>query len=235
MDSSIPQRVTLSDGRMAITGVATRFVQVPGRRITMEAIALEPLSGHVLREGAFIADERITGLAWLPEDGLGLAGLAEEASEMVLAVRPLPEGGTAARILLVLAHDGEEPGFHSTLWLPATMFFGLKQEVEAGRAGRLSVIATTNLWLDEADREAPADRRVTWRIGPAQDEAGSAPARGLVERIEWGAARPQPPPEPVAEMEEPAEPVSEMLGRINWSLKQIALLLIFLLIVAALK
>lgn len=235
MDSSIPQRVTLSDGKMAVAGVATRFVQVPGRRITMEAVGLEPLSGHVLREGSFIADERITGRAWLPDDGLGLAGLAEEASEMALAIRPLPEGGTAARILLVLAHDGEEPGFHTTLWLPATMFAGLKQDVDAGRAGRLSVIATTNLWLDEADREAPADRRVTWRIGPAQDEAGSAPARGLVERIDWGAARPQPAPEPAEALDEPVDPVSEMLSRINWSLKQIVLVLVFLLIVAALK
>jgi len=235
MDSSTPQRVTLSDGRMSIAGLATRFVQAPERRLKLEALGLEALSGYVLRDGAFATDARIAARGWLPEDGLGRAGLAEQASEIPLAVRPLPEGGPAGRILLMLAHGGDEPDFHATLWLPAGMFTTLKQDVDAGRAGRLSVTATTNLWLDEADRHAPAERPVTWRLSPEADGEGAMPARGLAERIEWGAAPAAPAPEPVEESEPPADPVSEALGKVNWSLKQIVFVLLVLMIIAALK
>lgn len=235
MDSSTPQRVSQSDGKMSIAGLATRFVQDPGRRLKLEAIGLEVLSGYALREGAFASDTRIAGRGWLPDDGLSRAGLAEHASEIPLTVRPLPAGGTASRILLVLAHGGEELEFHATLWLPADIFADLRRDVEGGRAGRLGVTATTNLWLDEAERDAPSDRPVTWRLGPEPDGDGSTPARGLAERIEWGAAPEFTTPEPAPDGEEPTEPVSEMLRRVNWSLKQIALLLVFLLIVAALK
>jgi hypothetical protein len=236
MDSSTPQRVTLSEGRMSIAGLATRFVQDPGRRLKLEAIGLEALSGYVLRDGDFAPDIRIAGRAWLPQDGLGRAGLAEQASEIPLTVRPLPAGGaTTGRILLVLGHGGEEPDFHAALWIPAEMFAALKQDVEAGRAGRLRVTVTTNLWLDEADRDAPPERPVTWQLGPQPDGDGATPARGLAERIEWGAAPEATAPEPTVESAEPTELVGEALGRINWSLRQIALLLVFLLIVAALK
>jgi hypothetical protein len=235
MDSSTPQRVTLSDGRMSIAGLATRFVQNAERRLKLEAIGLEALSGYVLREGAFAPDTRIAGRAWLPQDGLGRAGLAEQASEIPLTIRPVPEGTTTGRILLVLGHGGEEPDFHAALWVPAEMFVTLKQDVEAGRAGRLGITATTNLWLDEADRDTPPERPVTWQLGPEADGDGTTPARGLAERIEWGPAPALPAPEPIQDSAEPSEPVNEALSRINWSLRQIALLLVFLLIVAALK
>jgi len=235
MDSSIPQRVTLSEGRMSIAGLATRFVQAPARRLRLEAIGLEALAGYRLREGAFAPETRITGRGWLPQDGLGRAGLADQASEIPLTIRPLPQDSTASRILLVLDHGGEEPEYHASLWLPAEMFASLRQDVEAGRAGRLGITATTNLWLDEADREIPAERSVAWLLGPDDNGDGTAPARGLAERIDWSAATPEPATQPPDVSEEPAEPVSDMLGRINWSLRQIALLLLFLLIVAALK
>ncbi|WNJ89947.1 hypothetical protein [Bosea sp. 685] len=231
MDLSTAQRATVTDGRMIIAGVPGHFVQAPARRLTVEASGLTALSGYALRDGALANDGRIAAQARLPEDGLGRAGLSEEAGEMPLAIRPLPEGGTAARMLLVLAYGQEEPGYHATLWLPEEIFSALKQDVEAGRAGRLSLVATTSLWLDEAERDTPAERRVAWRLGPDPDDEGSAPARGLVERIAWSAAA-----APLAPAEdEPEETVTEALRRLNWSLKQIALVLVFLMIVAALK
>ncbi|CAN7399935.1 hypothetical protein LJR009_003402 [Bosea sp. LjRoot9] len=233
MDLSTAQRATVTDGKMTIAGVSGHFVQAPARRLTVEASGLAVLSGYALRDGALANDGRIAAQARLPEDSLGRAGLSEEAGEMPLAIRPLPEGGTAVRMLLVLAHGDEEPGYHATLWLPGEVFSALKQDVEAGRAGRLSLVATTSLWLDEAERDAPTERRVAWRLGPRPDDEGSAPARGLVERIAWSAAAPAPALAPAEE--EPEETVTEALTRLNWSLKQIALVLVFLMIVAALK
>jgi hypothetical protein len=235
MDSSTTQRITVNGGRMSIAGLATRFVQVPERRLKLEAIGLEALSGYRLRDGALVDDSRIVGQAWLPQDGLGRAGLAERADSVPLTVRPLPAGGTASRILLVLGHGEDAPEFHATIWLPADIFAAMREAVEAGRAGRLGLVATTNLWIDESERNAPADRPVTWLLGPEAEGDGSAPARGLAETIEWGPEAPPAAPEPVEASEEAAEPASDVLRRINWSLKQIVLLLLFLLIVAALK
>jgi hypothetical protein len=233
MDLSTAQRATITDGRMVIAGLPGHFVQAPARRLTLEASGLVALSGYALRDGALANDGRIAARAKLPEDSLGRAGLSEEAGEMPLAIRPLPEGGAATRMLLVLAHGGVEPGYHATLWLPNEIFSALKQDVEANRAGQLSLVATTSLWLDEAERDAPTERPVAWRLGPGPDDEGSAPARGLVERIGWSEAAASPALAPTEE--EPEETVTEALRRVNWSLKQIALVLVFLMIVAALK
>lgn len=220
---------------MSIAGLAARFIQVPERRVKLEAIGLEALSGHRMRDGELVDDSRVTGQAWLPQDGLGRAGLAERADAIPLAVRPLPAAGTASRILLVLGHGEEEAEFHATIWLPAEMFEELRAAVEAGRAGRLGLVATTNLWLDESERNVAADRPVTWLLGPEPEGDGAAPARGLAERIEWGPEAAAVDPTPVEPSEEPEEPAGDVLRRINWSLKQIALLLLFLLVVAAVK
>lgn len=235
MDSSNTQRVTVNGGRLSIAGLSARFVQVPERRLQLEAFGLEALAGRRLRDGELVDDSRITGQAWLPQDGLGRAGLAERAEAIPLTVRPLPATGTAARILLVLGHGDDAPEFHATLWLPAEIFGELRAAVEAGQAGRLGLVATTNLWLDESERNVAADRPVTWLLGPAPEGDGAAPARGLAERIEWGPEAAAADPAPAEPVEEPEEPASEVLRRINWSLKQIALLLLFLLIVAAVK
>jgi hypothetical protein len=235
MDSSTTQRFTVNGGRMSIAGIAARFVQMPERRLKLEAFGLEALCGHRMRDGALADDSRIVGQSWLPQDALGRAGLAERADAIPLTVRPLPASGTASRILLVLGHGEDAAEFHATIWLPAEIFAGLREAVETGRAGRLGLVATTNLWLDESERNAAHDRPVTWLLGPEAEGEGSVPARGLAETIEWGPEAAHAAPEPVAPSEEPDEPASDVLRRINWSLKQIALLLVFLLVVAAMK
>jgi hypothetical protein len=221
----------------AATDAAGGLVQAPGRRLVLEAGGLEPRAGFALRDGAIASDARINAGARLPRDTLGGAGLAEPAGEMPLAIRPLPGGGAAARMLLGLSHGGEEPGYHAVLWLPPEVFAALRLDAEAGRAGHLSLTATTNLWLEEGERDAPAGRPVAWKFG-RDGEGGTIPARGLVERIDWSAAAPEPAmpavtPAPAAE--DPAEEITDALGRLNWSLKQIALVLVFLMIIVALK
>jgi hypothetical protein len=221
------------------------LVQAPSRRLALEATALAARAGFAMRGAAdgpvtLAADDRITGEAGLPRDRLGRSGAADEAGMLPLAIRPLPEGN-AARMLLMLGHGGESDGFHADLWLPAEVFAALKRDAEAGRAGHLALSATTNLWIAESEREAPDDAGVTWLLGREEDGAAQT-ARGLVERVSWSADPPAMPQEAAAvpeaeapeETDEP-ESVAELLTRLNWSLKQIALVLIFLLIVVALK
>ncbi|WP_156640199.1 hypothetical protein [Bosea sp. PAMC 26642] len=232
---SFLQRAAAKDmAKDAGPGEAGGLVQAPGRRFVLEATGLEARAGFSLRDGALSNDSRIAAHARLPLDTLGRDGLLDTAGELPLAIRPLPEGGAAGRILLVLAHGGQEPDFHATLWLPPEVFAVLTRDLHAGRAGRLTVSATTSLWLDAAERDAPASRAVAWKLG-RDDERGTAPARGLVERIEWSAAPPAPAPIAPPAPEDPEETVAEAVGRLNWSLKQIVLVLIFLMIIAALK
>lgn len=222
------------------------LVHAPGRRLELEASGLEPRMGFALRDGAIARDVRIDARARLPRDTLGCAGLAEPAGEMPLTIRPLPEGGSAARMLLGLSHGGDAQGYESVLWLPPEVFAALKLDAEAGRAARISLIATTNLWLEQGERDAPAGRPVAWTF--ARDGEGAIiPARGLVERIDWNAAAAEPAPaglgatplpaatQAAADDEEPAEAIGDALGRLNWGLKQIALVLVFLMIIVALK
>jgi hypothetical protein len=222
------------------------LVHAPGRRLVLEASGLEPRMGFALRDGAIVPDAHIDARARLPRDTLGCAGVAEPAGEMPLAIRPLPEGGGAARMLLGLSHGGEAAGYEAVLWLPPEAFAALRLDAEAGRAARLSLIATTNLWLEQGERDAPAGRPVAWTFG-RDGEGAAMPARGLVERIDWSAAAAEPDttgigatPLPAATQaaaddEEPAEAIGDALGRLNWGLKQIALVLVFLMIIVALK
>lgn len=226
------------------------LVQAPSRRLAMEGSALVARTGFALRGGpesddatSLVADDRIAGLARLTHDRLERSGAPDEAETLPLTIRPMPEGASR-RMLLMLGHGGEVDGFHATLLLPPEVFAGLKSDVEAGRAGHLALTATTDLWIAEVEQDAPAEAGVTWRLGRGQD-GKAEPARGLVERVSWSALVPEPAPseaEPSAVAELPAdadadlpETTAEVLARLNWSLKQIALILVFLLIVVALK
>jgi hypothetical protein len=233
MATATARGAAISDGRMTIAGVPGRFVQSSARPLALAADGFSTFAGHVLRDGVLVDDARITSAASLGDDRLGRADAAGETGALPLAIRPLPESGGPARMLLVLAFRGAEEGYDATLWLPAAIFAALRQDVESGRAGRLTLAATTVLWLDETDREAPPERPVLWLLGPAAAPGGETAARGLVERIDWSSAEP-PAPEP-GEPEEAPETTAEALGRLNWSLKQLVLILVFLLIVVALK
>ena len=127
------------------------------------------------------------------------------------------------------------------------VFEALKADMLAGLAETLSLEATTSLWIREEERDRPAAEPVDWYLGLAEDGRGAAPARGFVESIEWRppaalAAEPaRMPPEPAA-APAPAEPeehgedsAADQLRRINWSLKQLLLLLAFLLLIIAVK
>ena len=93
----------------------------------------------------------------------------------------------------------------------------------------------TSLWVRESERDAPAGLPVSWHLGLDAEGRASEPARGLVESLEWQPTGMNPVTAPAAIDQEPEETTTDLLARIDWSLKQIALVLLFLLIVVALK
>lgn len=229
--------VSVSEGRMTIAGVAGRFVQGIGRHFRLEAENLRlatgfDSTGQRLRETSRIeADARVGG------DRLARAGFEGVAARIAFVLRPLPASGEA-RILLTIGYREEEDLYIAELWAPAVLFEALKRDIISGAARHLSLGATTSLWVREEERDASPALPVTWHLGLEPDGQRSAGARGLVESIEWSDA-PAAPPEPALAVppdeEPPEDPVAEELRRINWSLKQLILVLAFLLIIAALK
>jgi hypothetical protein len=118
----------------------------------------------------------------------------------------------------------------------------------SGLAQELSLEATTNLWIREEDRDRLAGQPADWYLALAEDGRGSAPAHGFIESIAWRPAVAPPASdthraeaEPAAAFA-PAQPEehdedtsADQLRRINWSLKQLLLVLAFLLIIIAVK
>lgn len=244
MNETIPPRVTVSEGRLMVSGVPGSFVQGAARPFRLEAEALQPVGGFALRESVLHDDGRLEGVARVVGDGLSRIGGPVSAERLALTVRALPEAAAGQRILLgIEALDaGDGPGrLAATLWLPIPAFAALRQDLLEGQAGLLSLAATTNLWVADGERDSPPDRPLTWHLGVLPDGA-PAPARGLVETLSWRAA-PAAEPEAAVEaeaeaapaMEEPAETSAEVLARLNWSIRQMILVLVFLLIVIALK
>jgi hypothetical protein len=230
------RRVAITQGLMTIEGVSERFVQGLGRHLRLTAVDLGLARGFVSRDGRLDEATRILGRATLVGDSLHRAGMAGEAGEIALTIRALA-AGEDGRILLVLGFDeneGETGAFRAEMLTPATAFEALKQDILSGVAQVLSLSATTSLWVRESQREAVPGLPVAWHLGLESDGRRSAPARGLVETLDWRRAPPPEAPEAAAD-EEPPEASGDQLGRINWSLKQIALVLMFLLIVVALK
>lgn len=228
------RQVAITQGLMTIEGVSERFVQGLGRHLRLTAGDLNLARGFASRDGRLDEATRILGRATLVGDSLHRAGMAGEAGEIALTIRPLT-AGEDGRILLVLGFDESETGgFRAEMLAPAAAFEALKQDILSGAAQLLSLSATTSLWVRESQREALPGLPVAWHLGLESDGRSSAPARGLVETLDWRLAPPPEAPEAAAE-EEPPEATADQLGRINWSLKQIALVLMFLLIVVALK
>ncbi|WP_449256900.1 hypothetical protein [Bosea sp. (in: a-proteobacteria)] len=249
-ESQPPASMSVSGGRMTIDGSPQRYLQDMARRFRLEASAPGFVGGYAGRDGRIEDGRRIEAQARIVEGVLRRAGLEGAASrQLSLTLRPLPASSETARLLLLLGYreeNGAAEPFAEAYLAPA-VFEALKADMLAGLAETLSLEATTSLWIREEERDRPAAEPVDWYLGLAEDGRGAAPARGFVESIEWRppaalAAEPaRMPPEPAA-APAPAEPeehgedsAADQLRRINWSLKQLLLLLAFLLLIIAVK
>lgn len=238
VETGATRRVAMAQGLMTVEGSPDRYVQGLGRPLRIVAGGLRRVGGFALREGQVEDATRIEGLAQLGGDRLMRAGFPGEAASLALVVRPLAAAGEARALLILSFQETDERpegGYLAEIYAPQRVFDGLASALADGQAETLAIIAVTSLWVRETERETPSGVPVSWFLGVDADGRASAPARGLVESLEWhprSASEAAPRPETD---EDPAEAASDLLARINWSLKQIALVLMFLLIVVALK
>lgn len=250
MDESQPTAsMSVSGGRMTIGGSPDRYLQDVTRRFRLEAAAPRLVGGYVSRDGQLGDARRIEADARIIAGRLCRAGREGADDALGLTLRPFAAAGESSRLLLMLGYrddDGEAVPF-AEAFLPPAVFDDLKAEMLSGRAGGLALAATTSLWIREEDHGLPAAQPVDWYLGPAEDGSGTVPARGFVESIEWrpaavaehraAASAPAPAamPDPLDPGEPDEETAADQLRRINWSLKQLLLLLAFLLIIVAVK
>lgn len=240
--------VSIADGRMMIDGVAGAFIQAVGRPLALEADGLALVRGHVWREGVRHEADRIEGRARPREASLHRAGHPGEAHDIALTIRPFPtEGAQAPLLRLGLDGDAQEAGldqnYRADLFLPQLLFAELGRDLVEKAPLHLSLSAATDLWLREAEPEALPGRPLAFHLGLEAASGRSASGHGRVESIEWGrAATASPAQQAQADAaaeadpeEEPEDPVSEQLRRINWSLKQVLIVLAFLMLIIALK
>lgn len=251
MDESQPTAsMSVSDGRMTIEGSPHRYLQDMTRRFRLDASVPLFVGGYASRDGRLDDAQRIEARARVVDGTLRRAGLEGATRHLRLTLRPFATGSETPRLLLMLGYrneNGEDEAFADGFLAPA-VFEALKADMLSGLAEELSLEATTNLWIREEDRGRPAGQPVDWYLGLAEDGRGSAPARGFIDSMEWRPAADSVASEPrqteaelaVAPM--PAQPAehdedtaADQLRRINWSLKQLLLLLAFLLIIIAVK
>lgn len=228
------------DGRMMVAG--STFVQNPAKLLAFTAEGLVPVAGHDWREGALHDAARIEGHA--RPDGAQLARIDQPgpAQELALTIRSFAgESAPLLRLSLPAGAQGDlDDRLAAELFLPQPLFAGLRQDLTDGRAEILSFAATTNLWLRDG---AGDDEPPVFHLAPEVD-GRKAQAHGRVQSISWRAAATgaagdrafhagQPDQSP--EDEPPEDPVAEQLRRINWSLKQVLIVLAFLMLIIALK
>ena len=231
---------SIVDGRMTLPGVAGVFVQDAARPLAFTADGLVAVSGHEWRDGVLHDAARIEGHA--RPDGATLARIGQAgpaAQDLSLTIRSFPgESAPLLRLSLPAGAQGDlDARLAAELFLPQPLFTALRQDLTDGRAGHLSFAATTNLWL----REGSADEEpAVFHLAPEAD--GRPPqAHGRVQSISWRPLEPAADPaflaagQPDQEAEEPEDPVAEQLRRINWSLKQVLIILVFLMLIIALK
>lgn len=230
---------SIVDGRMTLPGVAGVFVQNAARPLAFTADGLAAVSGHEWRDGVLHDAARIEGHA-RPE-GATLARIGQEgpAQDLSLTIRSFPgESAPLLRLSLPAGAQGDlDARLAAELFLPQPLFTALRQDLAEGRAGSLSLTATTNLWLREGSTD---DEPPVFHLAPEAD--GRPPqAHGRVQSISWRPLEPAADPaflaagQPDQEAEEPEDPVAEQLRRINWSLKQVLIILVFLMLIIALK
>jgi len=230
---------SIVDGRMTLPGVAGAFVQDAARPIAFTADGLVAISGHEWRDGVLHDAARIEGHA--RPDGATLARIGQTgpAQDLSLTIRSFPgESAPLLRLSLPAGAQGDlDARLAAELFLPQPLFAGLRQDLTEGRAGSLSFTATTNLWLREGDGD---DEPPVFHLTPEAD-GRPAQAHGRVQSISWRPLEPAADPaflaagQPDQETEEPEDPVAEQLRRINWSLKQVLIVLAFLMLIIAIK
>lgn len=235
------RKLSIADGRMTVEGVAGGFVQDATRPLRLEADGLVAIAGHDWRDGALHPAGRIEARAWPVGARLARIGFAGEAQTLALTIRPFPHDGAKAPLLRLGLADGAAGGlddsFTAELFLPQPLFATLREDLAAGRASLIAFSASTNLWLPV---DAPADEAAAFHLGLEADGLRTASALGRVEAVEWRPAPPEASAAPqtaagVDDQEPPEDPVAEQLRRINWSLKQLLIVLAFLMLIVALK
>lgn len=235
-DSKARRAVTLGAGRMTVEGVSDIFFQGLGRRLRLEADTLELADGVALREGALVGTPRILASARPVQDSLRRVGFKGEAGEIALILRPLPAGAEPRLLLTLTARDDSESGLDAELLAPAAVFESLRRDILSGAARTLTLAASTSLWVREAERDAGPSLPVAWHLGLEPDGRTSTPARGLVETLDWTSVpAPVAPPPATDPEDDPPETTADALGKLNWSLRQLLLVLVFLMIIVALK
>ena len=218
----------------AESGQPSRYVQGIARRFRLTASGLRFVGGYESRDGRLQDGRRILAEAHVLDGTLGRAGVPGDVGPIGLTLRPLAASAEETRLLLMLGH--RETPFAEAFLAPA-VFEQLKADMLAGLAQELSLSATTSLWVLAEDRGKPDGEPLDWYLGRDGD-GRAAPARGFIESISWW-------PRPV--VTEPAEALvhedeedwqessADELRRINWSFKLLLLLLVFLLLIVALK
>lgn len=233
-----PDSASIVDGRLTLSGATGAFVQDAARPLAFTADRLVAIVGHDWRDGVLHDAARIEGHA--RPDGARLARInqPDPAQDLSLTIRSFPgESAPLLRLSFAAGSQGDlDDRLVADLFLPQPLFAGLRQDLADGRAGSLSLTATTNLWLREgADDETPV-----FHLTPEVD-GRPAQAHGRVQSISWrpreSAGDPAFPVigQPDQEVEPPEDPVAEQLRRINWSLKQVLIVLGFLMLIIALK
>lgn len=230
---------SIVDGRMTLPGVAGAFVQDVARPLAFTADGLVAVAGHDWRDGVLHDATRIEGHARPDGATLGRIGQDGLGQDLSLTIRSFPgESAPLLRLRLPAGAQGDlDARLAAELFLPQPLFAGLRQDLAEGRAGSLSLTATTNLWLREgsADDEPPV-----FHLAPEAD-GRPAQALGRVQSISWRPLEPAAEPaflaagQPDQDVEEPEDPIAEQLRRINWSLKQVLIVLAFLMLIIALK
>lgn len=230
---------SIVDGRMTLPGMAGAFVQDTTKPLAFTADGLVAISGHEWREGVLHDAARIEAHA--RPDGARLAriGQPDPAQDLSLTIRSFPgESAPLLRLSFPTGTRGDlDDRLAGELFLPQPLFAGLRQDLAEGRAGSLSFAATTNLWLREG---SPDDEPSVFHLAPEAD-GRPAQAHGRVQSISWRPLDAAGDPaflaagQPDQEAEEPEDPVAEQLRRINWSLKQVLIILVFLMLIIALK
>lgn len=247
-ESRMARSVSVSDGRMAIEGLSTRYVQDAARRFRLSASGLRFVGGFERRDGRLEESRRCLAEAVVVDGALRRAGFEGEAGAIGLTLRPLSQAGEQPRLLLLLGYrdeDGVSQPFAEAFLAPA-VFEALKADMLSGLAQELSLGATTSLWIREEDRGRPNGEPLDWYLGLDADGRSPQPARGFIETIEWrprslpaaveAAVVADPVPPPVQQAEEDwEESAADELRRINWSFRLLLLMLAFMLIVVAMK
>ncbi|CAH1660902.1 conserved hypothetical protein [Hyphomicrobiales bacterium] len=248
-ESSALRSVSVSDGRMAIEGSQARYVQGAARRFRLRAAGLRFVGGYESRDGRLDDGQRILAEAHVADGSLRRAGTDGEAGAIGLVLRRLAASGEPPRLLLMLGYrqegDAEVP-FAEAFLAPA-VFDALKADMLTGLAQEITLSATTSLWVREEDRALAEGHSLVWYLAPDADGRAIVPARGFIESIEWssqlhhepaavGAPTAQAAAVPDQDSDEDwQESSAEQLRRINWSFKQLLLLLAFLMIIIAVK